>query len=259
MRHVREVIALLQGDCLARVKVEALMALRRPPNEIEVKTVVHPRGLTEPEVRRILELQDTALRRGPARLQMVPTLFQLAHLVEPAKVGSDGGWFYPFKGHPIGDAFEVCQQFDPEMVVEEDTWGPRVRACSAVTLPVLFEMARDGAWQSPDRIRNLERVLEKHRSSSIYLQIQRFLVRIKDCLNPESPIQLAMLHAAESNEWELIRYVTHAFFGAIGNETLLFWQVMECAIWLCARGVASRICARQCGVFEDPSCGGVCG
>jgi hypothetical protein len=197
MRHLAEVVAAMDVGCSARSQLEALLKMERPINELDVKTVTHPRALTAVEVRAVLELQDAALKYGEQRLQMIPTLLQLSRLVP---LEQNGGRF-PSTHHPLGHAFEICRKFDPLIKVEQEDWffGPNVSACSAVTLPVLFEMARDSAcWQAWD---NLERVSDSHKSELPHPQIDRCLARHKYGLGVESVIQVAMQHAAAQGEW----------------------------------------------------------
>ncbi len=197
MRHLAEVVAAMDVDCSARSQLKALLELERPMNELDVKTVSHPRALTAVEVREVLELQDAALKDGQQKLQMVPTLLQLAHLVPRA----ESRWGL-FDNHPLGQAFEICRKFDPLFKVEQERFGPKVSACSVATLPVLFEMARHGAWDKGWD--NLRRVADSHSSSLIYPQIERCLARHKAGLGIESVIEVAMQHAASHGEWDQV-------------------------------------------------------
>jgi hypothetical protein len=237
MRHVPEVIAAMAVGSSSRTQLQALLEVQRAPGKLDVKTVEAPRPLNADQVYAVLKLQSAALKDGMPKLQQVPTLLQLALLVPPPAL-IDGGLLYPFDNHPLGEAFELCAKFDPVMEVERGFVGPEVFGCSAApTLPVLFEMARNGTWKDRLVWSNLERVVGSHASSSLHPQLKRSLERHRDGLGLESPVQVAMQHAARLGEWTIVRSWSAQYNGEV--EALLVAAELGNVEW-CAATLLSR-------------------
>jgi hypothetical protein len=183
MRHLSELVMLLDVACAARSQLQRVLDWRRPAEEVDVKTLSHPRQQSREELESVLKLQAESLKDG-YQMQLVPTLLQLSDVVSVLKLQAESlkdgyqmqlvptllqlsdvvggamqlereqlegfkpGKFRPSGTHPLVKAWEICEKFDLEFV--RDIKGSSVTACSSQTLLVMYEiLRRDNAFRYP--------------------------------------------------------------------------------------------------------------
>jgi ankyrin repeat protein len=145
MRHLPRLIELVSANGPKEMLWRARLERRhKHSDEVELKRLRAPKARSREDVERVLACQKAHLTPGVQRLQLVPTLLQLAGFVkESIPVTS---LFSPFDvidwkptgNHPLVIAWDICITDDPNLVWD---YG-RIVSCSELTVLTAYLLAK---------------------------------------------------------------------------------------------------------------------
>lgn len=200
MRHLKSLVDGIQDEEIRRHIVHVASQER-----VEVKTLKFPRGLTSDELTRVLALQEESLKEpGPLKMQLVPTLLQLASLWTPDDPPLERvhafrfvNAFQPGGRHPLARAFDLCVAFDPEFRFDAVTL--EIQRCSSLSLRVIFELLLlDPSFTFPS-LQSFCHLVETHPPSIFTDRMKRWSVYAGEDL-----VDVTMLHAGRDGAWDVV-------------------------------------------------------
>jgi hypothetical protein len=110
MRHLREVVQLLDAGSATRCQLQFAIDWRPPAGETVVKTLMCPQPLSQALLRSTLALQQLSLGDGETSMHVIPTLLRLADAVGDSvpllkeEMACDEDSFRPAGEHPLVEA-----------------------------------------------------------------------------------------------------------------------------------------------------------
>jgi hypothetical protein len=216
MRHLREVIVLLDERSPVRVQLQSVLDWRRSFDEVDVKTVPHLVRMSELDIRKCLELQKELLEEGGGdRVLVLPSLLRLADAVgdsvplEWQKMPEFSNSFRPWGKHPLVEAWELCVKRDRLDLQYRSR--QRTTSCSQETMWVMYEILRHGdpciahaanETSYPNKY-DLSRLVANAPKNAVVLRIKRFI----EYAGVEDEIKGLLLSAARDGEWSVARDV----------------------------------------------------